>query len=81
MHQKFYLKSFEERWEYRIAVGRQMHIIDGHYKRKYLTLHGLEVCAIARYFIHSTPKLTFHSYVERYNEGILLIAQGKTGYK
>ena len=38
MRQIFYLKSFEEKREYGIAAGGQMHSVDGDYKRKYLTL-------------------------------------------
>ena len=40
-----------------------MHSIDGDRRRKYLTLHGVEVCTIAWYLIHGIPKFTFHSYV------------------
>ena len=43
----FYLKFFEEKREYGIAAGGQMHSINGDRKRKYLTLHGVEVCSTA----------------------------------
>ena len=46
-----------------------MHSVHGDRRRKYLTLHGVEVCATAWYLIHGIPKSTFHSYVQRYNEG------------
>ena len=58
-----------------------MHSIDGDHRRKYLTLHGLEVCTIAWYLIHGIPKSTFHSYVQRYNEGIMSTAHGNKGCK
>ena len=58
-----------------------MHSIDDDHRRTYLTLYGLEVCATTWYLIHGIPKSTFHSYVQRYNEGILSIAHGNKGYK
>ena len=63
VRQIFYLKSFEEKREYRIATGRQRHSVHGDRRRKYLTLHGVEVCATAWYLIHGILKYTFHSYV------------------
>ena len=45
--QIFYLKSFKEKQEYGIAVEGQMHSVNDDYRRKYLTLHGVEVCATA----------------------------------
>ena len=57
-----------------------MHSVGGDL-RKYFTLHGLEVCTTAWYLIHGVPKSTFHSYVQRYNEGILSTAHGNKGYK
>ena len=56
VHKKFYSKSFQGRREYGIAAGGQMHLVDGDRRRKYLTLHGLEVCATAWYLIHGVPK-------------------------
>ena len=47
-----------------------MHLVDGDHRRKYLTLHGVEVCETAWYLIHGIPKSTFHSYVQKYNEGV-----------
>ena len=47
-----------------------MHFIDGDCKKKYLMLHGLEVCALAWYLIDGIPKLIFHSYVQRYNKEV-----------
>ena len=58
-----------------------MHSVDGDRRRKYLTLHGVEVCAIAWYLIHGIPKSTFHSYVRRYNKRILSTAHGNRGCK
>ena len=58
-----------------------MHSVHGDRRRKYLTLHGVEVCATTWYLIHGIPKSTFHSYVQRYNEGILSTAHGNRGYK
>ena len=77
----FYLKSFDEKREYGIAAGGQMHSVHGDCRRKYLTLHGVEVCATAWYLIHGIPKSTFHSYVQRYNEGVLSTAHGNRGCK
>ena len=65
----FYLKSLEEEREYGIATGGQMHSVHGDRRRKYLTLHGVEVCATAWYLIHGISKSTFHSYVQRYTKG------------
>ena len=42
----FYLKSFEEKPEYGIVAGGHMHSIDSDHRRRYLTLHSLEVYAI-----------------------------------
>ena len=42
-----------------------MHSINGDRRRKYLTLHGLEVCTSTWYLIHGIPKSTFHNYVQR----------------
>ena len=58
-----------------------MHSVHGDRRRKYLTLHGVEVCATAWYLIHGIPKSTFHSYVQRYNEGVLSTAHGNRGCK
>ena len=58
-----------------------MHSINRDRRRKYLTLHGVEDCAIAWYLIHGIPKLTFHTYVQRYNKGILSIVHGNKAYK
>ena len=74
VRQIFYLKSFEEKREYEIAVGGQMHSVNGDRRKKYLTLHGVEACATAWYLIHGIPKSIFYSYVQRYNEGVLSIA-------
>ena len=58
-----------------------MHSVHGDHRRKYLTLHGVEVCATAWYLIHGILKSIFHSYVRRYNEGVLSTAHGNRGYK
>ena len=58
-----------------------MYSIDGDHRRKYLTLHGLEVCTFAWYLIHGIPKCTFHSYIQRYNEGVLSTMHENKGYK
>ena len=81
VRQIFYLKSFDEKREYGIAAGGQMHSLHGDRRRKYLTLHGVEVCATAWYLIHGIPKSTFHSYMQRYNEGVLSTAHGNRGCK
>ena len=81
VRQIFYLKSFDEKREYGIAAGGQMHSVHGDCRRKYLTLHGVEVCTTAWYLIHGIPKSTFHSYVQRYNEGVLSTTHGNRGCK
>ena len=58
-----------------------MHFINGDEKRKYIILHGLDVCATTWYLIHGIPKSTFRSYVERHNEGFLSIVHGNKSYK
>ena len=58
-----------------------MHSIDGDCRRKYLTLRGVEVCTTAWYLIHGIPKSIFHSYVQRYNKGILSTAHRNKGCK
>ena len=58
-----------------------MHSVDGDRMRKYLTLHGVEVCATAWYFIHGIPKSTFHNYVQRYNKGVLSTMHGNRDCK
>ena len=35
-----------------------MHSVHGDRRRKYLTLHNVEVCATAWYLIHGIPKST-----------------------
>ena len=58
-----------------------MHSVHGDCRRKYLTLHSVEVCATAWYFIHDILKSTFHSYVQRYKEGVRSISHGNRGCK
>ena len=48
-----------------------MHSVNGDHRRKYLTLHGMEVCTTTWYLIHGIAKSTFHKYMQRYNEGVL----------
>ena len=43
VRQIFYLKSFDEKRDCGIAMGGQMHSIDGDRRRKYLMLLGVEV--------------------------------------
>jgi hypothetical protein len=81
VRQKFYLKSFEDRREYGIAASGQMHSMDGDRKRKYMTLHGAEVCSTAWYRIHGIPKSTFFAYVEKFNEGVVNSTHGNKGCK
>ena len=58
-----------------------MHSVDGDRRRKYLTLHGVELCVTTWYLIHGIPKSTFHSYVQRYNERVLSTTHGNRGCK
>ena len=81
VRQILYLKSFDEKQEYGIVAGGQMHSVHGDRRRKYLTLHSVEVYATAWYLIHGIAKSTFHSYVQRYNEGVLSTAHGNRGCK
>ena len=81
VRQKFYLKSFEDRWEYGIAVGGQLHSVAGDRKRKFVTLEGAEVCACAWYKIHGIPKSTFHSYIDKYIIDVVSGTHGNKGVK
>ena len=81
VRQIFYSKSFDEKREYGIAAGGQMHLVHGDCRSKYLTLYGVEVCTTAWYLIHGISKSTFHTYVQRYNEGVLSTAHGNRGCK
>jgi hypothetical protein len=81
VRQKYYLKSFEDRREYGISVGGQLHYLDGNRKLKYITLQGEEVCGTAWYIIHGVPKSTYHSYVEMFKDGIVSATHGNKGIK
>ena len=81
VRQKFYLKSFEDRCEYGLAVGGQLHTIDWIQKHKYITLEGVEVCGTAWYSIHGIPKSTYHNYIEKYHYGMVSGAHGNKGIK
>ena len=58
-----------------------MHAVDGSRKRKYITLEGAEVCGTAWYTIHGIPKSTYHNYIEKYKEGVVLTTHGNKGIK
>ena len=75
------MKSFEERRQYGIAVGGQLHAVGAKRKWKYITLEGVEVCGTAWYIIHGIPKSTYHNYIEKYKEGVLLSTHGNKGIK
>ena len=81
VRQLFWLKSFEERRQYGIAVGGQLHVLSTNWKRKYVTLEGKEVCGTAWYIIHGIPKSTYHNYIEKYKEGVLSSTHGNKGIK
>jgi hypothetical protein len=82
LRKKFFLKSFDERREYGISVGGQLHssdLIGG--KRKYVTLVGTEVCSVAWYTIHGIPSSTFFSYLSLFKEGVQSSTHGNRGIK
>ena len=81
VRQLFWVKSFEERRQYGIAVGGQLHAVGAKRKWKYITLEGVEVCGTAWYIIHGIPKLTYHNYIEKYKEGVLSSTHGNKGIK
>jgi hypothetical protein len=81
VRQRYLLKSSDERREYDIAVGGQLHRL-GHYrKRQYETLLGTKVCTTAWQKIHSIPKSTYHSYVEQYKVGTVSSTHGNACVK
>jgi hypothetical protein len=81
VRQRYFLKSFDERREYDIAVGGQLHRLGHNRKRQYVTLLGIEVCATAWRKIHSILKSTYHSYVEQYKGGTVSSTHGNVGVK
>ena len=76
VRKKFWVKSFEERREYGIAVGGQLHTVDGNRKQKYITLEGAEVCGTAWYIIHGLLKSTYHNYIDKYKQGVVSTTHG-----
>jgi hypothetical protein len=58
-----------------------MHSIEGDRKKKYFTLHGIEVCITAWYIIHGILKSTFFTYVDKFNNGIINSSHGNKGCK
>ena len=76
VRQLFWVKSFEERCQYGIAVDRQLHAVGVKWKRKYITLEGVEVCGTVRYIFHGIPKSTYHNYIEKYKEGVFSSMHG-----
>ena len=81
VRQKFYLKSFEDHREYGLAVGAQLHTIDGIRKHKYITLEGVEVCGTAWYSIHGILKSTYHNYIGKYHYDMVSGAYRNKGIK
>ena len=81
VRQLFWVKSFEERCQYGITVGGQLHLVGAKRKWKYIMLEGVEVCDTAWYIIHGIPKSTYHNYIEKYKEGVLLSTHGNKGIK
>ena len=75
------MKSFEDRREYGIAVGGQLHTIEEIPKHKYIILKGVEVCGTAWYIIYRIPKSTYHNYIKKYHEGMVSSAHGNKGIK
>jgi hypothetical protein len=78
---KFYLKSFEDRRDYGIAITSQVHFPDGSRKRKFVTLQEKEVCSTAWQKIHGIPKSTFYAYASLYNCGVVNPSHGNHGVK
>jgi hypothetical protein len=81
VRQQFYLKSYADGREHAIASGSQLHAITGVRRLKFVTPLGSDVCLIAWYLIHGIPKSTFHTYLGKYNEGLLFGIHGNKGYK
>jgi hypothetical protein len=76
---RYLLKSFDERQEYGIAVGGQLHHLGHNGKRQYVTSLGTKVYATAWQKIHNIPKSTFHTYVEQYKGGTVSSTHGNVG--
>jgi len=81
VRQRYYLKSFEDRREYGIAVGSQIHNFDGDQNRRIITLEGADVCITAWYLIHEISKSTYHGYMIKYKDGVVLGMHGNKGIK
>jgi hypothetical protein len=81
VRQRYLLKSFDDRQEYGIAMGGQLHRLGHNRKRQYVTLLGTEVCATTWRKIHSIPKSTYHSYVEQYKVGTVSSTHGNACVK
>ena len=75
------MKTFNERQEYGIAVGGQLHIVDGNKKKKYITLEGVEVCGTAWYIIHGLLKSCYHNYIDKYQQGVVSTTHGNKGVR
>ena len=81
IRQRFYLKSFEDRREYKIAARDLLHNFEGDRNRKVISLEGAEVCVLAWYRIHGISKSTYHTYSLLYKDGVLLGTHGNKGVK
>ena len=81
VRRKFWVKTFEERQEYGIAVGGQLRRVDGNKKRKYITLEGVEVCGTAWYIIHGLSKSCYHNYIDKYQQGVVSTTHGNRGVR
>jgi len=74
VRQKFYLKSFANCRKYGIVVGKQLHNQNGD-RKKIIIIERMEFCVVVWNIIHSILKLTLHSYIEKYNDGMPSSAQ------
>jgi len=79
--QRYYLKSFEDRREYGIATGGQIHYFNGDRNRKVITFKGLSICITAGYLIHGISKSTYHGYMIKYKVGVVSGKHGNKGVK
>ena len=58
-----------------------MHYIRNNWKKKFVTLVGLKVCAVAWWRIHGILKSTFHTYTDHYKRGIVSRIHGNENIK
>ena len=58
-----------------------MHYVGNNWKRKFVILMGLEVCATVWWRIHGILKSTFHTHMDQYKRGIVSGIHSHEGIK